>query len=209
MLWLGREPAAERREQRSVRIQGSGIMRKTRKLQESTSADFWDGVLGLEEFEVVSYTFDEERGVRRMTVVPRVEAATCPDCKQASCSVHQTRDRDRIRDLPIGERSVELTVRVPQLWCFTCNRAFTPIFQSLFDSAHATERFLKRCAELVRVSDVANAAAFFGIAEKTLEGWYYEYVKRQQAIRKVPTAPIRSIGIDELSLKKGTAASSP
>jgi len=184
-------------------------MRKARKLQESTVPEFWDGVLGLEEFEVVSYAFDAERTVRRMTVVPRVGAATCPACKHASTNVHQTRDRGGIHDLPIGERAVELTVRVPQFWCFTCNRAFTPVFHSLPEGTHATERFLKRCAELVRVSDVANAAAFFGIPEKTLEGWYYEYVERQLATRKGATTPIRSIGIDELSLKKGTAASSP
>lgn len=184
-------------------------MRKARKLQESTAPEFWDGVLGLEEFEVVSYAFDGERKVRRMTVVPRVGAAACPDCKHASDSVHQTRDREQIHDLPIGERGVQLTVRVPQFWCFTCHRAFTPVFRSLAEGTHATERFLKRCAELVRVSDVANAAAFFGIPEKTLEGWYYEYVERQQAIRTVATTPIRSIGIDELSLKKDTAASSP
>src|SRR5579863_4405628 len=130
-------------------------MRKARKLQESTAAEFWDGVLGLEEFEVVSYAFDGERKVRRMTVVPRVGAAACPDCKHASDSVHQTRDREWIHDLPIGERAVQLAVRVPQFWCFTCNRAFTPVFQSLAEGTHATERFLKRCAELVRVSDVA------------------------------------------------------
>ena len=184
-------------------------MRKPRKLEEPTSPDFWDGVLGLDEFEVVSYRFDEECKVRRMTVVPRVGASICPVCKHVSRSVHQTRDRERIHDLPIGERAVELTVRISQFWCFSCNRAFTPVFDSLPEGPHATERFLKRCAELVRVSDVANAAAFFGIPEKTLEGWYYDHAERQQAQRTSAANPIRSIGIDELSLKKGTAPLSP
>jgi hypothetical protein len=56
---------------------------------------------------------------------------------------------------------------------------------------------------------VANAARFFGIPEKTLEGWYYAFIERQQqrATEAAP-GPIRRIGIDELSLKKGTDSSS-
>ena len=143
-----------------------------RRLQESTSPEFWDGVLGLEEFEVVHYALDAEQKVRRLTVVPRVLAGVCPDCQQACDHVHQTRDREHIHDLPIGERAVELRVRVPQFWCERCEHPFTPVFRSLVTGTHATERFLERCAELIRVSDVANAAKFFRIAEKNLERWY-------------------------------------
>lgn len=65
-------------------------------------------------------------------------------------------------------------------------------------------------AEFIRHSDVANAARFFGVAEKTLEGWYYDDVERRQSdSARTPTGPIRRIGIDDLSLKSGTDSSSP
>ena len=74
------------------------------------------------------------------------------------------------------------------------------------EGTHATERLLARLAELIQHGDIANAARFFGLAEKTAEKWYYEYVERNQ---KSPSdlRPIRSLGIDELSLKKSTGSS--
>lgn len=179
-----------------------------RRPQESSLPEFWDGVLGLPELEVMHYEFDADRRMRRMTVVPRVAAAPCPGCGRVCDRVHQTRERERIRDLPIGDRSVELRVRSFQFACDGCDRKFTPAVECLAEGAHATERFLAKLAELVRVSDIANAAAFFAIPEKTLEGWYYDYVERQQAVRQAPPSPIRTIGIDELSQKKGGGGSS-
>jgi len=52
-----------------------------------------------------------------------------------------------------------------------------------------------------------NAAAFLGVPEKTLERWYYDYVERQAQKAPAGLKPIKSLGIDELSLKKSTASS--
>ena len=57
-------------------------------------------------------------------------------------------------------------------------------------------------------SDVANAAVFFEIPEKTLERWYYDYVECQKTAADDSGQPIGSLGIDELSLKKSTVNSS-
>lgn len=179
-----------------------------RRPQETSRPEFWDGVLGLDELEVVHYELDAACQLRRLTVVPRGGTGVCPDCGRVCDRVHQTRERNRIRDLPIGDRSVELRVRVFQFACDSCGRKFTPPLECLAEGAHATERFLARLAELVRVSDIANAAAFFGVPEKTLEGWYYGYVECRQAARRDPPSPIRTIGIDELSQKKGGGGSS-
>jgi transposase len=171
--------------------------------------EFWTGVLNLEGFEVIHHRYHPEESVWRFTVVPRVCAGVCPGCGRTSGTVHQTRDRERIHDLPIGAERVELTVRVFQFECPVCESCFTPECPVLAEGAHATERFLERCARLVRTGDIANAAAFFGIPEKTLERWYYEHLERRQAAAARPATPIRSLGIDELALKKGTRGTSP
>ena len=64
--------------------------------------------------------------------------------------------------------------------------------------------------ELIQRADIAGAAAFYQIPEKTLERWYYEWVELQNQAQEEneSTQPIRSLGIDELSLKKNTANSS-
>jgi transposase len=169
---------------------------------------FWDEVLQLDEFEVVHQREDADTQTIHLTVIPRQSVGICPCCGELSQDVHQRRDREGIRDLPIGGRRVELRVRVWQFWCRGCERAFTPPLTSVAEGTHATERFLERCSTLVRHGDVARAAAFFGLPEKTLARWYYEYVERRQQQPAVDLKPIRSLGIDELSLKKSTVSSS-
>jgi transposase len=168
---------------------------------------FWTGVLNLEGFEVVDRRHESAGKVWRLIVVPTLAAGVCPECGRVSTDRHQTRDRERIHDLPIGDSRVELTVRTFQYRCTACQRCFTPCCSVLAEGTHATERFLERCVQLIRTGDIRNAAAFFGLPEKTLEGWYYEFLERRQQTATAVAEPIRSIGIDELSLKKGGAGS--
>ncbi len=102
-----------------------------------------------------------------------------------------------------------MKVCVPPYACERCHKTFTPPVPFLFQGGHATERFLERAAELVRTSDLANAAAFLGVPERTLADWYYDYLQRRPATSSRSAKPIRRIGIDELSLKKSTGSSSP
>jgi transposase len=171
---------------------------------------FWTTLLDVPGFAVAHVQLDPNDSLYRVTLAPEHALGVCPHCGRASQTVKQRRTRGGIRDLAVGPHAVELTVRVPQFACDHCQRCFTPPIDFLADGAHATERFLATAAELIRHTDVANAARFFGVPEKTLEGWYYDYVERQQAVAaRTPVGPIRRIGIDELSLKSGTASSSP
>jgi transposase len=165
--------------------------------------EVWTDVLRLPDFEVVHYQQDAP-GLVCFTVKPQHEVGVCPHCGRLSEEVHQRRTRERIKDLPLGTRAVELKVRLPQLWCGHCTRLFTPAWSALAEGTHATERFLEQASRLIRTGDLANVAAFLGIPEKTLEGWYYDYLQRRQQDVAQAAKPIRSLGIDELSLKKGT-----
>ena len=161
-------------------------------------------LLGLEGFEVVDVREDSGRGLRQWVVVPTVAVGLCPQCYRATAQRHQTRERT-VRDLPMGAYATELLVRLPQYQCPACGNLFTPHSPALAESAHATERFLERLAQMLRWGDLKNAAAFFGLAEKTLERWYYDYLERRTAA--TPRQPIRSLGIDELARKKNAAGS--
>ena len=170
----------------------------------------WTDILQLPGFTVVHLHEDAPAKRYLMTVVPEHAVGVCPHCGQTTQKIKQHRTRDGILDLPIGSHTVELTVRMGQFECDRCGRCFTPTTDFLAEGTHATERLLERAAELIRHSDMANAARFFKVPEKTLEGWYYGYVDRQQQrTAQTPAKPIRRIGIDELSLKKSTDSSSP
>lgn len=170
---------------------------------------FWTHLLHLPHFVVVHCAEDAAAKHYCFTVAPEQRLGVCPHCQEVSQEVHQTRTREAIKDLPISHYAVDLKVRVPQFECERCGCTFTPPVPFLAEGAHATERFLERSAELIRHSDVANAAAFYGVPERTLAHWYYDYLERRQRAGDAALVPIRRIGIDELSLKKNTGSSSP
>ena len=130
---------------------------------------WWSGVLQLNEFEVVHQVEDVAEKTLRFTVIPKVGAAVCPHCGGLCGETHQTRDRDGIHDLPIGERAVVLRVRVREFRCDACERCFTPPWQSIAEGTHATERFLERAAAIIRHSDISNAARLCGVVKNLQE----------------------------------------
>lgn len=178
-------------------------------MAEGSVLKVWTDILQLPGFTVVHLHEDAPAKRYLMTVVPEHAVGVCPRCGHTTQNIKQHRTRDGILDLPVGSYAVELKLRIGQFECERCGGCFTPTPGFLAEGTHATERLLERAAELIRHSDVANAARFFKVPEKTLEGWYYGYVERQQQrAAQAPAKPIRRIGIDELSLKKSTDSSS-
>ena len=107
-------------------------------------------MLPLDEFEVVHQAEDVAEKTLPLTVIPKIGAAVCPHCGGLCGEPDQTRDRDGIRDLPMGARAVVLRVRMSEFHCDTCERFFTPPCRSIAEGTHATERFLERAAAIVR-----------------------------------------------------------
>lgn len=163
-------------------------------------------LLDLPEFEVVESSLDRREKLRRFTLVPRVAVGLCPHCQGVTDERHVCRDRV-VADLPMGGHRVDLVARLWQFHCTACDKYFTPHLSALAEGAHATERLLERLAELAGRADVATAARFFGLAEKTVEGWYYPYLERRRKQPATALSPVKSLGIDELSLKKDTGNS--
>ena len=169
----------------------------------NTSAELavMSSLLDLDEFEVVESTKDRAKRLGTFTLVPKIRVGLCPHCQGMSEERHLCRDRT-VRDLPMGGWRTELVVRLWQFRCQRCDHFFTPRFAALAEGSHATERLLERLAELVDRSDISSAARFFGLAEKTVQEWYYQHAKRKERRPPAPLGPVRSLGIDELSLKK-------
>jgi transposase len=170
--------------------------------------DVMTSLLELEEFEVIEAVRDRGRKLRRLTLVPKATAGLCPHCSGVTDERHVCHDRT-VTDLPMGGCGTELVVRMWQFRCRACDKFFTPRFAALAEGAHATERLLDRLAELAGHGDLCTAARFFGIPEKTAEDWYYSHLKHRQKARESGSdlQPVRSLGIDELSLKKDTGSS--
>ena len=176
-------------------------------MSEQDQLAFWTKLLRLDGLKVVHERRDTPSDPIRLTVTLTVEVGLCPHCGHAADVVHRRLTSDPIRDLPQGPQAIVLLVRTPQFHCDRCDRHFTPPCPHVAPGAHATERFLEQAAKLIRISDVANAAAFLGVPQKNLQRWYYDYVERLAQTPVAGLQPIQSLGIDELSLKKSTASS--
>lgn len=174
-------------------------------MSQTDRMDVLTGLLNLERYEVVEDGLRQADGSLVLTVVPDIEAAVCPHCGRLCEEVHQRRPRELI-DLPMANRPVVLLAEVLQFSCPACRRAFTPPLPGVGEGTYATERFLQRAVELVRLGTVLGAAALLKVPEKTLERWYCDYVRRPPPR---PPRPIRTIGIDELALKKNIGSSWP
>jgi transposase len=167
---------------------------------------FWTEALNVPSFQVVHERRETPSDPLTLTVVPTMPLGLCSGCCRATDCIHRALDSRPVKDLPIGPQAVELIVRTYQFHCQRCDRYFTPRYPALAEGAHATERFLEQAAKLIRFSDIANAAAFLGVPEKNLERWYYDYVERMTQKSAATFKPIKSLGIDELSLKKSTGS---
>jgi transposase len=176
-------------------------------MTEQDHLEFWTQALNLPDFRVVHQRRDTPADPLRLTVAPRLNVALCPHCHKPSDAVHRTSESHPVKDLPVGPQPVDLLVRTHQFHCLHCGAYFTPHYPALAEGAHATERFLQQAAKLIRFSDIANAAVYLGVPEKTLQRWYYDHVQRQTQTPAPGLKPIQSLGIDELSLKKSTASS--
>ena len=173
-------------------------------MTESEELDFWTHLLRLDGFRVAHVRKDTPTDPIRLTVIPTTPLGLCPHCQRACDSIHRRWESDPVKDLPLGPQPIELIVRTYQFACPHCGHFFTPPASACAPGAHATERFLEQAARLIRFGDIANAAAFLGVPEKTLEKWYYDYVERQRQAPSPPPRPIQQLGIDELKLTCGS-----
>ena len=164
-------------------------------------------LLNLDGFEVVEAAADAKGKTHRLAVAPTTTAGLCPHCGRPTDERHGCYDR-QVVDLPLGGWKTELVVRVCQFRCPCCDKFFTPRQAVLAEGAHATERFLEQLAQWATQAEVSTAARILGVAEKTAEKWYYDYLERRRKEPAKDLQPIQSLGIDELSLKKDTASSS-
>jgi transposase len=173
-------------------------------MSENEQLDYWTDVLRLDGFRVTHVRRDGPPDPIRVTVIPALPVGICPHCHRSSDTIQRRWESDPVKDLPLGPHPVELLVRTYQFACPHCDRYFTPANPVIARGAHATERFLGQAARLIRFSDLANAAAFLGVPEKTLEKWYYDHVERQRQTPPTPARPIQQLGIDELKLTRGS-----
>lgn len=166
-------------------------------------------LLGLDEFEVIEIEENltdfssPKRKTLTIHLLPKKSVFLCPHCRHACGHIHKTTQR-RILDLPQGIMEITLVVVWPQMLCERCDKYFTPCFEAIREKGTVTKRLAERLAAVIRISSVKEAAKLFRIAESTAEEIYYEIAEARVGKQPKPgPEPIKSLGIDEIAVKKG------
>lgn len=155
--------------------------------------------LGLEGFTVLDTIEDEDQV--EVVIELTSEAGVCPGCACISTVVHE-RAEVRMRDVPLQGKPTYLVWRKRRFRCeqAECERGtFSDEHAEVPPRARSSVRFRRHLARRARWSPVSRVAS-----EEQASWWLvWRSVTESFALRPAGQAPVRRLGIDEASFRRG------
>lgn len=125
--------------------------------------------------------------------------AICPRCGRRSHRLHQNQ-RYLVKDLPIGNREVILSVNRRRFKCENCQKPFSETLDFVGKKKSFTSRYAQSVTEKVIHSDIRNVAKTCGLTEEEVESMVINY---SSLMIPIDVSNLKKLGIDEISLVKG------
>ena len=145
----------------------------------------------------------EHRGSRSWCVIRleliRRRLRTCSGCGRQCEAIHDIQMR-RIRDLPVFEHRVELTVPRVRVACPVCGPKLERL-SWLEPYARVTRRMADSVARLCQVASILHVARFFDLHWSTVKDLDRAYLER--TLGPVDLDGLEVIGLDEFAIQKG------
>jgi transposase len=127
------------------------------------------------------------------------KTAVCPRCGQTSRHLHQNQ-RHLVKDLPLGNREVILSVNRRRFKCKKCQKPFSENLDFLANKKSFTHRYAKAVTQQVVHSDIKNVAHNNGLTSEEVESMV---MFSSKFMLPIDVSNLRRLGIDEISLVKG------
>ncbi len=159
--------------------------------------------LGGWEGYVVEEDHVEQRGaqswclIRLSPIVGRLRC--CSGCGDWTPAIHDVEVR-RIRDLPVFEHLVELSVPRVRVACARCGPKLERLAW-LAPYARVTQRLAESVARLCQVASILHVARFFHLHWSTVKDLDRAYLERR--LGPVDLDGLEVIGLDEFAIQKG------
>lgn len=157
-------------------------------------------LLDLPHVRVVGYELPDED-----TIVLNIEfelpVATCPVCQQVSSSIHSYVPPRMVRDLGVWNRQCYLRFQPRQFECDRCQKTFVERLVWLEKGQRQTRRMEKRVFELVRRTNVADAAWYHHSTDEIVAAAFLREAQRRLAARGYPQ--VETLNVDEIAGIKG------
>jgi transposase len=160
-------------------------------------------LLGLPGMIVTRFAIEEENKEQNLHLFCDYEydVAICPQCLEATNQIHEKKDRC-VRHLDIW--GMKTLVHFPQrrFYCDICGRPFTENLDWIDAKRRQTNHFEIHIYERVKHKTPRKQVALQeGLHEATVLNIFKRQAKR--AARRVDSRPMRIMGADEISLRKG------
>jgi transposase len=156
-------------------------------------------LLGLADFRVIGYEMYEPEHELILLCEVKHEMAICPDCQQPSTAVHEYKSQ-MIRYLSVFGMRCRLDYVRRRFKCQLCRKPFTEVLSRVSQGRY-TARYERYIFEQYRQATIAEMAAQEGLGYKAAQGIFYR--QAQARLAQVQGQPVRRLGLDEISLKKG------
>jgi transposase len=157
-------------------------------------------LLDLPHVRVVGYELRDDN-----TIVLDIEfelpVATCPVCHQASGSIHSYVPPRMVRDLDVWNRQCYLRFQPRQFECDGCRNTFVERLAWLEKGQRQTRRMEKRVFELVRRTNVADAAWYHRSTDERVTALFLREAQRRLEARGYPK--VETLNVDEIAGIKG------
>ena len=162
-------------------------------------AKFYETVLDLADLKIEGV----ETSATRIDLHCKLDKkeGCCPQCGEPSGKLHQYKYR-KVQDLRISGKEVWLWLKVPQMYCITCDRHFNLTSDWLLGGKSYTRRQEKWIFKMCARQPFTEVGALENMSHKKVERLYYEVAERNLDLAE-RYSKVRKLGIDELSHRKG------
>lgn len=137
----------------------------------------------------------------RIFAVSNQQTRKCTRCGCECDKVNQKTYRE-IKDLPIFERTVQITLTVRVFKCLKCAKTFAETFDFVRPNQRLTIRYEKNIYKRLKGSDLTAIMQQEELGWKTLQNILRYYLPRTVDMQGKFDS-VKSIGIDEIALHKG------
>jgi transposase len=156
-------------------------------------------LLDLRDFQVIGYEiYEPEHQLILMCEVVH-QVAICPDCQQPSTAIHEYKPQ-MVRDVSAFGLECYVDYIRRRFKCHRCQKPFTEQLTTV-SLGRYTRRYEHHIFEQYRQAPITEIAYQENLGYKAAQGIFYRQAEAR--VGQLKNQPVRRLGLDEISLKKG------
>ena len=112
-------------------------------------------------------------------VEPTPEIALCPECKQASETIHDVSEAQMVRDLSLWDRQCWLRLTPRRFKCSTCQNTFVERLEWREPNREYTTRYERYIYQRTRKESILQVAQDERLSEEIVQGIFERWAKKR------------------------------